>query len=392
MTHLMPLFAVPGVAGPKPRYWRPGPANGLLSKILPAALSDFAAQNHLASDWASQTLAKLEDYALTATSRLQEMSPAERQQVGASLGDQQGLSLVGLSDLVPIPGIGIPIPQPNLPIPQPNFPIPQPNFPLPPVPFPPPTPTQVADYAKSVGDSIEQKVVGLAGGVIETVREILTQLPFEIIRDIDAFVGRVTAIGNLLKSGKIDVAIADLVTAVVLLARDIVGTVLAAFVNLVVDFYAGIIGGFLFARPLTQQEKDFACTIFHGYINLTYVQVVVIPGVPGITTANTIYLPGLDLSKVSYRARFAHELTHVYQDQTLTQPGTLHAAGEFFTVPVGSQYDVKLHQGSTWSSLGVEAQAQLVENWQQYKDGDTDAVPADQVTYYKSVLDGEGLF
>src|SRR5205085_2481239 len=138
---------------------------------------------------------------------------------------------------------------------------------------------------------------------------------------------------------------------------------------LAVDVVAGVIGGLFLGRSLSQAERDFAHGIFHNRINLTFVRVAILKGTTGLTSANLIYVPSLDLASPFDLARFAHELTHVYQDQTFPNPATLHAAHEFLNHYLGSRrdpYAVTLTGQSNWGELGVEQQAQVVENWQHH--------------------------
>jgi len=109
----------------------------------------------------------------------------------------------------------------------------------------------------------------------------------------------------------------------------------------------------------------------------------------------------MDLHVQSTRDTFAHELTHVYQDQRLVGPDTITASGEDLNNWFGSgsdPYILRLSDSTTWNSLGAEQQAQLVENYQHYMDkGYFDdkkgpVVSAANIAHYKRMLGGEKLF
>ena len=367
------------------------PANGLFPRYLPRALSQFATQHALPTNWAPTVLGNMESAALAVQERVKGMSSAEKQQTIQLITTPGGLGL--------LPGVGVS-----------SFdgirnPFPIPSNPLPPIEFPPFPDIQIPDLpgvnAATLSDKIQDKVTGFVGGVLQTIKDLITQFPLEIVRVLDRFIDRITTAGELVKSGKVDQAIARLVESVVLLARDVVAAVLATIVNLVVDVVAGIIGGLLLARALTTAERDFAHSIFHGNINVTLLRIAILKGSTGLTSANVIYMPSLDLNDADDRSLFAHELTHVYQDQTVFEPATLHAAHEFLNHYLGTgrdPYKVTLSADSTWSGLGVEQQATVVDRWQERIDrlaslpGAVDRIPTLEVPFYNALLRGEGLF
>ena len=139
----------------------------------------------------------------------------------------------------------------------------------------------------------------------------------------------------------------------------------AAVLDVVVDVVAGVLPTVAAARPLTQSERDFAHSIFHGQINVSHVRLAFHPAASGLVAANVIWLPRLDLRRMGDRSRFAHELTHVYQDQDTSSPGTQGAAKEFLRHRVLGEdpYKLNLRQGMTWEDLGMEQQAELVGLW-----------------------------
>lgn len=364
---------------------------GLFPRFLPHTLAGYAAQHGLPSQWAADMFSRMKECADAIKERHDGMSSTERADVKLAITTNGGLALLSGGSLPSFDDVRTPFPLPSVPLPPVSLP-PFPNIPLPNLP---------GVNATSLVDKITDRVTGLVGGVLQTVKDVVTQLPFDAIKVIDKFVDRVTTVGELVKSGRLDQAIARLVESVVLLARDVVTLALATVANLVVDVGAGVIGGLYLARALTPAERDFAHAIFHGRINLTFVRVALMPKASGLTSANVIYMPSLNLNEAFDRARFAHELTHVYQDQTVFDPGTLHAAHEFLNHYFGSgrhPYKVALTSQTNWAGLGVEQQAQVVENWQSRLDrlngvsGAVDPIPPAQVPFYQAVFSSEGLF
>ena len=374
LTSVLPLIALPG-RSPRPAF----------SRWLFRAIAEFVAQQNLPPQVADAMITHMEACAAAVEDRYAELSPNERRQIKELIIAEGGLGLTGFPSFH---DLRAPFPLRPAPVPRVSFP-----------PFPPIEIPEVPGVtAESLVNEIEDKVTGLVGGALETVKETVTQLPFDSVRVLFKFVERVTGAGTAIKSSKLDQGLAKLVESVVLLARDVSGVALATFVNLAVDVVAGTIGGLFLGRPLSRAERDFAHAIFHDKINLTFVQIVILRGANGLTAANTIYVPSLDLSNVDDRARFAHELTHVYQDQTSFDPATLHATLEFLNHYYGSgtnPYSVTLTAESTWTALGVEQQAQVVQNFQLHLDGvngSNPPVPTGELGFYQTVLSEEGLF
>ena len=168
--------------------------------------------------------------------------------------------------------------------------------------------------------------------------------------------------GELLKNHKYDQALGQLAKAVGFIVRDIVATTAATIVNAVVDVIPGILGGLLLGRPMTQAEKDLAHRIFGNQINLTLVRVMVVRWGSGLTAANVIKVEDDNLARAEIRGEYAHELTHVFQDQQFDSPGTVKAAQEHLNHWVGDHhnpYKIELKLETNWSDLGVEEQAQI---------------------------------
>ena len=93
------------------------------------------------------------------------------------------------------------------------------------------------------------------------------------------------------------------------------------------------------------------------------------------------------------RALFAHELTHVYQDQSLTSPGTLAATRAQFKhwwAGGPDPYDYTLTADTNWSDLEPEQQAEVVQRYQKHRDGIR--LKGDQLRFHEQVLEQAGLF
>ena len=123
----------------------------------------------------------------------------------------------------------------------------------------------------------------------------------------------------------------------------------------------------------------------------------------GMVAGRTIFMPELDLDDSFSRRRFAHELTHVHQDQQLPHHlGTQKATGELLSWMwgagvEGSPYDVELDARSNWRELGAEQQAQVVEDYQSHLDIVAGRSAADDPTdgalaEYERVLEQAGFF
>ena len=178
-------------------------------------------------------------------------------------------------------------------------------------------------------------------------------------------------------------------------------------IDLVLDLGSDLVVGALFGRKLHQGEIDFAHEIFGGEIDVSHVRIVPLAlSERGMVGGNTIYLDGNPFDSHDNEAVFAHELTHIYQDQHRSIPGTVEATREFFTnispeVLVGRNvYQVDASQDLSWHQLGPEQQATVVENYKHYKlcekfrDGivGNNMTKQDKVDYLEKVFQEAGLF
>lgn len=362
-----------------------------LYRFTEAAVTDFLIMTKmdqpLAAEMAGNICSSMEDTLASLNGSLQSLNDEQRQALKDRLVGTNTFQLAGFSSFANMtehfPRIDTPV---SINWPHPG----EIHIELPTIPIP----SVITDVSKFL-EKVGQKIGGLAADVFETLKEIIVQLPAEIVNVLNNFVDRMGTFAELIKEGKVDQAVAELFKAVVYLARDTVALVLATVLNLVVDVVAGALGGLLLARPMSQAERDFVHSIFGGAINLSSVRIAVLGGASGLRAADIVYVSGDDLSDAFTRGLYAHEFTHVYQDQHLGDPATLVAAGEFLNHHFGSgrdPYKVTLAASSHWNDLGVEQQAQVVQNWQNSKDGILGTVPVGETKYYKAVLQERGLF
>jgi hypothetical protein len=236
---------------------------------------------------------------------------------------------------------------------------------------------------------------GVADGVLETVKQAFFGLASGTSNALGGFVQGFAGIGQAFADGKIDQGFARLIGDVGVLVRNEVDVVGTAIVNVLLNFYVGVWGGVAFGHAPTQVERDFASGIFGDKVNLTFVRVVDFSyNGRGITTANVVYIPNGDLTNWNTRRVFAHELTHVFQNQTTTDSGAFTAAQEnlahdFFGSP--DPYALQLSLSTNWQDLGSEAQAKLVENYELYRDGNFD-LSGDLLRAYNRILDQVEFF
>lgn len=300
-------------------------------------------------------------------------------------------SLFADSSVAIIPGIEFPIP-----VPKPKFPLPIPGI-------DPPDAIKAIDPSKVI-KLIEEKLTGLVGGALETVKQLIEGIVGEVARIIFNFLNRLVNIGELFLDGLIDQAIAGIFEAIVLFVADVILAIGAIVLNFVNNVISGVIGGLLFGRPLAKFERDFAHEIFGNQINVTLIRIVKNLLDAGMVAANVIYMPSSDLSNPKYSGLFAHELTHVWQDQNpfgnSTHIATREKLGHYYSTH-GNPYVVRLTATTHWDSLGAEEQATVVGryqncldglDYQHIKHGRDIGVDRDELPHFERVLSQAGFF
>lgn len=131
-----------------------------------------------------------------------------------------------------------------------------------------------------------------------------------------------------------------------------------------VDFGSTVIGS-LFGRSLNQGEKNFAHRIFGKETNVSATRIVTSKHFSsGMYGGNVIFMKENPLKDVDSRALFAHELTHLYQDQNVLMAGTVQATREAFTYHTKKRnvYQVDMGRETSFWDLQPEQQAVIVEH------------------------------
>jgi hypothetical protein len=202
------------------------------------------------------------------------------------------------------------------------------------------------------------------------------------------FAAGVKDAGEIAKDGKTDQAVGKLLETVTKGVVQSAAVPIIETVAVVRDVaWAAITAAS--GRNLSQQEKDFVHKIFGDKIDLSTVRITVIKGARASVAGNSIILGEEPLESPESRLTFAHEMTHIYQDQNPRELGTRGAtremicsycswshisvkdfkAGKTPENQAETQYKVKLDKNSNWSDLGVEQQAMVVQKWQTWRDG-----------------------
>lgn len=149
----------------------------------------------------------------------------------------------------------------------------------------------------------------------------------------------------------------------------------------------------LAGRSLTKEEKQFVHGIFGDKIDLTNVRITIFGGKTkelfkgrASVAGNNIWAFEDPLNSDISRKIFAHEMTHIYQDQNPSESGTRGATREMICSYCSwsnlsvedikakrrriyqkeTQYKLNLDKNSTWSALGAEQQGEVVQRWQEY--------------------------
>jgi hypothetical protein len=267
------------------------------------------------------------------------------------------------------------------------------------------------DLAANLGRSAIRRVINVGNEGLKIVKDVGTGLG---------------AAANLAREGKTDQAVGKVLETAAKAYVQAVSLPVMEGISTVRD--AGwAVAGAVAGRNLTEEEKAFARNIFGDKIDLSSVRIFKpIPGARASVAGNSILL-GEDPLKIP--VTFAHELTHIYQDQNPRELGSRGATREMicsycswshisvkdFKAPekadrrtnadpeessdkspkhqAESQYKGRLNSDSNWSDLGAEQQAMVVQNWYSRQNGyvpnsDFNASDAD----YARVLKQAGLF
>ena len=166
---------------------------------------------------------------------------------------------------------------------------------------------------------------------------------------------------------------ADFGKAVWVFVRDAVMLMPTHGVDLFIDIMSDTFMGVWFSRPMTDGEKDFAHSIFGDKIDVSSVRITNFAiSSAGMAGGNVIYIGHgetlKDVDPLEHKPLFAHELTHVYQDQNgRHMAGTVEATREFFTSS-RDVYAVDADDNLDWDQLRPEQQATVVGHYQHYLD------------------------
>jgi hypothetical protein len=269
----------------------------------------------------------------------------------------------------------------------------------------------VADMGKKAVSGLATWATGVADATVEAIGRVFLQLANETALAMGTFCAHLDEMFLHLRSitqehkwngfGK---AMLSLAHALGGLFVDVVGTVAAVVLNLVVDVYGGFYTAVLGARPLTPEERAFAHSIFHGSVNVSHVRLRLyhIEQGGGMVAANVIWMPKMDLDDRSLRSLFAHELTHVYQDQDTFSSGTLGASRDLLNnlCHIPKAYDLHLQHGTQWEDLRLEQQAELVGKWQFHLDKSKPElhtmiegeIPDEQIPFAKAIVEWKDFF
>jgi hypothetical protein len=253
-------------------------------------------------------------------------------------------------------------------------------------------------------EDIKDKVEGVVGGVYETIEEIVEGFVEQVLFVLKNFLDRLWQVAKHIAKGQLDQAFVGLFLATVRVFEDAVVAVAAIVVNFLNDAILGVLGGFLFGRPLNADERAVARRVFGDKINITLVRIVDAFNPldklinPGMVSANVIYMTDTDMSDPETRALLAHELTHIYQDQNDLLPGTTTATREQIAKILykHNPYDLELTADTNWLDLGAEAQGKLVERYYEYLEGvppgKQRSVNSSELVHFERILREAGLF
>jgi hypothetical protein len=216
----------------------------------------------------------------------------------------------------------------------------------------------------------------------------------KIVKDVGTGLG---AAANLAREGKTDQAVGKVLETAAKAYVQAVSLPYMEGISTVRDA-AWAVAGAVAGRDLTEEEKAFARNIFGDKIDLSSVRIFKpIPGARASVAGNSILL-GEDPLKDP--VTFAHELTHIYQDQNPRELGSRGATREMICsycswshVSVKdfrpkyqkeSQYRTRIDENTNWSDLGAEQQAKVIEHWYTQENPETHPKYKEQVEKYKN--------
>lgn len=216
----------------------------------------------------------------------------------------------------------------------------------------------------AIVETIGQFVIGMVKGVAEAFGTFCAHLDvmFMHLRSI-------TQEGKWNGFGKAMLSLCHAVGALLVGVPEAVGV---AVVDCVVDIVFGVIPAYAGARSLTQDEKDFVHSIFHGDINLSHVRIVAtpLPGDYNLVAANVVWCEPLEVASMTSRANFAATFTPVYQDQDPSSRGTQGIARDILrgTPLTGWNKTFSLTPGMRWDDLTLIQQIEFIKLWQLHWD------------------------
>lgn len=247
---------------------------------------------------------------------------------------------------------------------------------LPPI----PDPAQVADNLWNQVEHFDQRIN-------ESVDDVLTT---ESIFFQDAIAGLENAV-DLLKQGRFEAAGLAILQGLWNATLESALYHIALPVDEVIDNVATGIG-IVHGRRLSGAETQFVQGVFHDHIgNLDRLRIVETPFDGAGMTAGTNFI-FIGANPMSDTPLFAHELTHVYQDQRVSSPGTLGATKEQIHSLVGgpNPYTYTLTTTTNWDDLGMEQQAAVVQAFE--NDRLSPTLSATDWTEHRRVLTQAGFF
>jgi len=216
------------------------------------------------------------------------------------------------------------------------------------------------------------RIIGLTGGLLQTMYESFVGIFASTIDYGCRITGDMVKTGGHLSGRRWNEAKSSLWCGAKRCGEASLMLPLAGTAHLLIDTFAGVIGGSLFGSPMNEEEVRFARSIFGQRIRLNHVRIVETGWEGrGMASGGAIYIDHRDLKSVSTRATFAHELTHQFQDSQWARAyrGTLRATWQAFQhmSKWKNVYRLDLPNMREWHRLEPESQAVVVEAWIEYR-------------------------